>query len=126
MPAEEPRGRLGGDSVDAELRSYLEAMEQRITRKVDAVDAKVAAVDAKADSARAAAESARSDAHILHEATMKAIGTVIDGLNMLRTAVEGRADDRERTLMNRHIGPLEASAANHERRITALEKGSRG
>jgi len=57
---------------------------------------------------------------------MQAIGTVIDGLNMLRTAVEGRADDRERNLLNRHVGPLEASAANHERRITALEKGHRG
>jgi len=100
----------------------LEAKVAGVDAKVGALEAKVVGVDAKVAASRQEAAAARSEARVLHEDTMKAIGTVIDGLNLLRTAVEVRAEDRERDLMNRHVGPLEASAANHERRITALEE----
>lgn len=65
--------------------------------------------------------AAWSEAHRLHEATTKAIGTVIEGVTMLRDSVKRRAGDREQVLIDRHSAPLEASAANHERRIAAIE-----
>ena len=40
---------------------------------------------------------------------------------MHREAVERHAEARERALMNAHVLPLEASAANFDRRISALE-----
>ncbi len=52
---------------------------------------------------------------------MKAIGTVIEGVTMLRDSVKRRAGDREQVLIDRHSAPLEASAAKHERRIAAIE-----
>jgi len=122
--------------VDPELRAYLDAMRQEAaareaeTRTI-AEAARQEAAAARQESAAAHREAvaahreavaARSEAHVLHEATMTAIRTVIEGVDMLRAAVELRAEGRERDLVDRHIAPLEASAANHERRITALER----
>lgn len=59
---------------------------------------------------------------MLHEVTMKAIGTVIEGVNMLRKSVKRRAEERARAVMDQHIEPLKAIARDHEGRITALEK----
>ena len=128
--------------MDTDLRAYMEAMEQRAvardaeTRAVAttalqtaaaahqeaaAAHQEAAAAYQEAAAAHQEAREGRSEARVLHEDTMRAIGTVIDGLNMLRAAVEVRADDRVRAMMDAHIAPLEASATNHERRIRALE-----
>jgi len=105
--------------MDPELRAYLEARREETVATRTVAEAAVQAATA----AERRAEAARTEARVLHEDTMQAIGVVIEGINVLHAATEFRAQDRERDMMNRHIAPLEASAANHERRITVLENG---
>lgn len=133
--------------MDPELKAYLDAMRA----EADARDAETrrslraeiatvgtiasaalqAATEARqtAETAATVAEEGRREARVLHEATMTAIGTVIEAVNTLRDSVERRAEDRERALTDRHIAPLETAArvanerhADHERRITVLEE----
>ena len=111
---QESNGRF--DTLGHETGQQMVAMEQR---------AIVRDAETRAETHQRI-EAARSEARVLHEATMTAIGTVIEGLDMLRSSVERRAEDRERATLDRHIAPLEASTANHERRIKALEERAAG
>ena len=111
-------------SADAAQRSADAAQNTAEAAQCSAEAAQCSAEAAKrsADAAQNTAEAARSEARVLHEDTMRAIGTVIEGVNLLRESVERRAEDRARDVMNRHIGPLTAIVQDHELRITALEK----
>lgn len=134
--------------MDPELRSFLEAMEQRTNAKMEAMELrltnKIDAVDAKAEEARSEAAAARSEAHeeaaatraaleakideagtenrALHEHTWEKINAMGEGLSTDQREETCRiVADRERALMDQHILPLRASATNHEQRMQAVE-----
>ena len=135
--------------MDPELRGYLEALEERVSRRIDAVQAvaesgvraaesadrtaaaalsAAAAADKAAESAGHAAETARQEARVLHEATLQAVRAVAEGQVALREQIDRRFDDYHRELMDRHILPVEAvvrslsvRVADHTVRITDLE-----
>ncbi len=141
--------------MDPELRSFLEAMEertntrmdameQRLTDKVNAVDAKIeavreqagaglAALDAKIEAAREEAgaglaaleakiDEARTETRVLHEETWRKIDALGEGLSTHQREETGRiVAAREQALLDEHILPLKASNANHERRMKAVE-----
>ena len=123
--------------MDPELRSFLEAMELRTNAKMEALELrltnKIDAVDAKAEEARneAAATRAALEAKIdavatenraLHEHTWEKIKAMGEGLSTdQREETRRIVADRERALMDQHILPLRASAANHESRLKAVE-----
>ena len=94
--------------MDPELREYL-----------DALRAEMAAIEQRAVARDA---DTRSEARVLHEATMDAIKALGEGLTKHQSEqVDRQAAEQHNALMDQHIRPLEASVANHERRITALE-----
>lgn len=123
--------------MDAELRSFLEAMEertntrmdameQRLTDKVNAVDAKIEAAREEAGAGLAALEAkideARTETRVLHEETWRKIDALGEGLSTHQREETGRiVAAREQALLDEHILPLKASNANHERRIKAVE-----
>ena len=134
--------------MDPELRSFLEAMELRTNAKMEAMELrltnKIDDVDAKAEEARNEAAAARSEAHeeaaatraaleakidaaasenrALHEHTWEKIKAMGEGLSTdQREETRRIVADRERALMDQHILPLRASAANHEKRMKAVE-----
>ncbi len=85
-------GPSGGAALDPELRAYLDSMRAEMAAIERRGDAKMAALAAKID-----------DAHHETGSVMEAIVHVLKrAINMLL--------------------PLEASAADHERRIKAVEK----
>lgn len=122
--------------MDPELRGYLEALEERVSRRIDAVQAvaesgvraaesadrtAAAALSAAAAAVKAAesaghaaetaghaAETARQEARVLHEATLQAVRAVAEGQVALREQIDRRFDDYHRELMDRHILPVEA------------------
>jgi len=82
-----------------------------MTAKMDAVAGEIAA--------------ARHEARTLHEAALSAISAVAEGQVGkvgIHEHIHRRFDEYHRELTNRHLAPLKASASNHERRITVLEK----
>ncbi len=116
--------------MDPELRAFLEAMEQRAVDR----DAETRAVlEAKIEAAReeAGAGLATLDAKIdavatenraLHEHTWEQIKAMGEALSTDQREETSRiVADRERALMDQHILPPRASAANHEKRMKAVE-----
>jgi ABC-type glutathione transport system ATPase component len=73
------------------------------------------------EEAREGFKAASREAGTLNDKALDAIKALGDGLAMHREAVERHAEDREQALMDAHIAPLEATAANHEERIVPLE-----
>ena len=145
----------GGTTValDPELRSYLDAIEQRMTQHTDermaavrneivAVEqrgeAKMAAIEQRAIARDAAAreeavatrralegkiEEARREAGAMMESIIHEIRALPEGLSRLQRQEADRLDAaREEAMLNRHVLPLEASAASHEKRIDAMEQ----
>ena len=105
--------------MDPGLRAALEAL----SAKMDAGFAEATARDAETrEVLRAEIEESRRQAGALNDKALAAIKALGDGLAMHREAVERHAEDRERALMNAHVLPLEASAANFDRRISTLEQ----
>lgn len=99
-------------AMDPELRAYLEAMEKRSDAKLEALKDKI--------------EEARREARVLHEDTWKKIDALGEGLSTRQRDEADRLDAaREEAMLNQHILPLEASAANHEKRIKAVEMKQR-
>ena len=112
--------------MDPDLRAYLEAMEQRTTAKIDAGRQETAAARAVAEAALREAIAGRSEARVLHETTLDAIRALGEGLTKHQSEqIDRHAAERHRVLMDQHIRPLEASAADHEHRITVLEQATR-
>ena len=139
----------GGAAVDPELRAFLEGMEQRLTDKVNAGDAKaeaarrtleakmttiradIVAVEERAVARDAATretlegkiEEARREAGAMMESIIHEIRALPEGLSTFQRQEADRLDAaREKEMLNRHVLPLEASAANHEKRIKAVEQ----
>lgn len=127
--------------MDPELRSFLEAMERRMTHHTDkqiadareeaasgraALEAKIEAAREDASAGLAALEvkidEARTETRALHEDTWKKIKALREGLSThQREETKRIVADRERALMDQHILPLRASDANHEKRMKAVE-----
>ena len=116
--------------MDPELRSFLEAMEQRTNAKMEAIRTDMAAMEQRAvdrdAETRAALEAkideARAENRALHEHTWEKIKAIGEALAADRREETCRiVADRERALMEEHILPLRASAANHEKRMKAVE-----
>ena len=110
---------------DAKTRAVAEAALQVAVQSFEEAAATRLALEAKIEEAREEArkgfEAASSQAGTLNDKALAAIKALGDGLTMHRAAVERHAEDRERALMNAHVLPLEAGAANHEKRIVPLE-----
>ncbi len=120
--------------AEAALQVAVQAREEAAAARQEAAAGRqeAAAGRQEAAAARQEAAAARQEAHeafkaasreagALNDKALAAIKTLGDGLAMHREAVERRAEDREQALMDAHIAPLEASAANHEERIVLLE-----
>ena len=98
--------------MDPELRAFLEAMEHRIDQRVDALETKI--------------DETRREAGVLFESILHEIKALPEGLSTFQRQEADRLDaEREEAMLNRHILPLEASAADHEKRIKAVEKKAR-
>ena len=138
--------------MDPDLRAYLEAITTRMdsieqravardaaTRKtLDSMRAEMAAMNGKIDKTREALEAqvaatrgaleakideARREAGAMFESLVHEIKALPEGLSTFQhQEAERIAVAREQDLMDRHILPLEASAADHEKRIKAMEK----
>ena len=97
---------------DAETRQRMDAMEQHTT----ATTAKMDAIHAKIDEVRRQAGADRDD--IIRE-----IRALPEALSTHQRAEADRLDAaREEAMLNHHVLPLEAGAANHEQRIQTLEQ----
>ena len=107
---------------DVETRETLRA-EMKATRAVAeaALQVAVQARDAAA-AANEGVEAARTEARALHEDTWKKIEGMKEGLSTHERAEADRLDAvREEAMLNGHVLPLEASAANHEGRLNDHE-----
>ena len=131
--------------MDAELRSFLEAMEQRTNAKMETMEQRAVARDAetrqalrdeiKAIEQRAVArdaetrraleakiDEARRQSGADRDAIIREIRALPEGLSTFQRQEADRLDAaREQAMLNQHVLPLKASAANHERRIKAVE-----
>ena len=116
--------------MDPELRSFLEAMEQRANATMDAMRAEMDAMEQRAVARDAETrrflgsqiDDARTETRALHEDTWKNIDALGEGLSTHQRGETGRiVADRERALLDEHIFPLEASNAIHEKRLKAVE-----
>ena len=120
--------------MDPELRAYLEAMENRL--RTDIATTRAVADAAREESAAARHEAgenqraleakideARREAGAMFESLVHEIRTLPEGFSTHQGQEANRLDaEREEAMLNRHVLPLEASAADHEKRITAVEK----
>ncbi len=113
--------------AEAALQVAVQAREEAAAARQEAAAGRQEAAAARQEAAAARQEAheafkaASREAGALNDKALAAIKTLGDGLAMHREAVERRAEDREQALMDAHIAPLEASAANHEERIVLLE-----
>ena len=128
--------------MDLELRAYLDNMRAEmatvIREEVTAVRKEAAetrkALESKIDDAhretaetREALESkiddARREAGAMFESMVHEIKALPEGLSTFQRQEARRLDaEREEAMLNRHVLPLEASAADHEKRLKAVEK----
>ena len=105
--------------MDPELRAYLDSMRAEMV----AIERRAIGRDA---ATRMGLESkideARREAGAMFESLVHEIKALPEGLSTLqRQEAERIAVAREQDLMDRHILPLEASAADHEKRLKAVE-----
>ncbi len=135
--------------MDPELRAYLDAMrteaavrDAQTRQQMDARFAEAAARDAEThktmDGMRAEMDSrfaearqqmeskineVRRQAGADRDAIIAEIKALPEAFSTHQRAEADRLDAaREEDMLNHHVLPLEASAANHEKRIAAVEK----
>ena len=135
--------------MDPELKAFLEAMEHRIDqravvrdaetrRQMDArfaethktmdglraeMDARFAETHKTMDGLRDEIAEVRRQAGMDRDAIIAEIKALPEAFSTHQRAEADRLDAaREEDMLNHHVLPLEASAANHEKRIAALEK----
>ena len=135
--------------MDPELKAYLDArfaetqkaMDTRFaeTRKaIDAMDGKIdetrITLEAKIDETRretaetrttleAKIDETRREAGVMFESILHEIRALPEGLSTFQRQEANRLDaEREEAMLNQHVLPLEASAADHEKRINAMEQ----
>ena len=128
----------GGAAVDPELKAYLDAMRAETRNALEAMDQRTDQRFAEAQKAmdtrlaetkhtlEAKIEEARRQAGADREAIIAEIRALPEGFSTFQRAEADRLDAaREQAMLNRHILPLEASAADHEKRIKTMEKKAR-
>ena len=113
--------------MDLELRSFLEAMELRTNARMEAIRTDMAAMEQRTNAKMETMEQRLTEkideTRALHEETWKKIDALGEGLSTHQREETCRiVADRERALMDQHILPLGASAANHEKRLKAAER----
>ena len=133
---------VGGAAVDLELKAYLDArftetqkaMDTRFAetqKAIDAMDGKIdetrTTMEAKIDETRTTLEAkideTRREAGVMFESILHEIRALPEGLSTFQRQEANRLDaEREEAMLNGHVLPLEASAANHEKRINAMEQ----
>ena len=102
--------------MDPELKAYLEAIEQRIDRRF-------AETHKTMDGLRDEIAEVRRQAGMDRDAIIAEIKALPEAFSTHQRAEADRLDAaREEDMLNRHVLPLEASVANHEKRIAAVEK----
>ena len=117
--------------MDPELKAYLDArfaetrraMDTRFAETQKAIDA----MDGKIDETRTTLETkideTRREAGVMFESILREIKALPEGLSTFQRQEANRLDaEREEAMLNRHVLPLEASAASHEKRINAMEQ----
>ena len=109
--------------MDPELCSFLEAMEQRADAKMEAMEQRAVARDAEArHTLEAKIDEVRRQAGADRDAIIREIRALPEGLSTDQREETGRiVAAREQALLDEHILPLRASAANHEQRMQAVE-----
>ena len=116
--------------IDA-TRAEAAATRETLEAKIDATRAEAAAtretleakIDATRETLEAKIEGARREAGAMMESIIHEIRVLPEGLSTFQRQEADRLDAvREKEMLNRHVLPLEASAANHEKRIKAVEQ----
>ena len=113
--------------MDPELLAYLKAMESRAIardaetrQQMEAMEKRSVARDADL---KAEIADARREAGVMFEAILKEVRALPEGLSTHQRREADRLDaTREEAMLNEHILPLEAVAADHEERIKAMEQ----
>ena len=91
--------------MDPELKAYLDAMRADLAAKID---------------------ETRREAGVMFESILREIKALPEGFSTFQRAEADRLDAaREQAMLDEYVLPLKATAANHEKRITALEKKAR-
>ena len=106
--------------MDPDLRAFLEAMRADMT----AVEQRAIARDAVTrETLEAKIEETRRESGAMMEAILHEIRALPEGLSTFQRQEADRLDAvREEAMLNRHVLPLDASAASHEKRINAVEQ----
>ena len=119
-------------ALEPELRGYLDAMRTEmaaIRTEMVAVeqrsDAKMAAMEQRiTEHTDAKIEEARREAGAMMESILHEIRALPEGLSTFQRQEADRLDAmREEAMLTQRVRPLEASVANHEKRIKAVEQG---
>ena len=105
-------------------------MAPQLKAYLDAMRAEMAAMDGKIDKTREALETTinetRREAGVMFESILHEIRALPEGLSTFQRQEANRLDaEREEAMLNRHVLPLQATAANHEKRIKTVEKKAR-
>ena len=113
--------------MDPELKAYLDARfaeagaRDAETRRE--MDARFAETHKTMDSLRDEIAEVRRQAGADRDAIIAEIKALPEAFSTHQRAEADRLDAaREEDMLNHHVLPLEASAANHEKRIAAVEK----
>ena len=107
-------------AMDAKIDKTRETLEASIAATRETLEAKIAATRGALE---AKIDESRREAGVMMEAIIHEIRALPEGLSTLQRQEPDRLDAaREEAMLNRHVLPLEASAVNHEQRITAVER----
>ena len=129
--------RVALEAMDGKIDETRVALEARIDETsvaLEAMDGKIdetrVALEARIDETSAALEAkideTRREAGVMFESILHEIKVLPEGLSTFQRLEANCLDaEREEAMLNRHVLPLEASAANHEKRIKAVEKKAR-
>jgi hypothetical protein len=120
----------------AAIRTEMVAVEQRSDAKMAAIRTEMVAVEQRSDAKMAAMEQritehtdakieeARREAGAMMESILHEIRALPEGLSTFQRQEADRLDAmREEAMLTQRVRPLEASVANHEKRIKAVEQG---
>ena len=130
------------EALEAQISDTRGTLEASLRAETTAIRADIVAVEERAvardASTRAALEAqindtrgtlegkieeARREAGAMMESIIHEIRALPEGLSTFQRQEADRLDAaREEAMLNRHVRPLEASAANHENRIKAVER----
>ena len=105
--------------MDPELKAYLDAIEQRINQRFaethKTMDARFAETQQQMEAKIA---EVRRQAGMDRDAIIAEIKALPEAFSTHQRAEADRLDAaREEDMLNHHVLPLEATAANHERRL---------